>query len=56
MENDSGIYVCARCGHTVVTSNGNPPEPIKWSDGHICVSWLTEKEYEKVQAWRKRET
>lgn len=24
------------CGHTVVT-NGERPEPIRWSDGHVCI-------------------
>jgi len=28
------IYKCNQCGHEVLSHD--KPEPIKWSDGHVC--------------------
>jgi DNA-directed RNA polymerase subunit RPC12/RpoP len=28
------LYVCLKCGHEV--SAKEQPEPIKWTDGHVC--------------------
>jgi len=27
-------YVCAYCNHEVISNR--KPEPIKWTDGHVC--------------------
>ena len=41
----SDIYKC-ECGHTVRTDSKEPPESLKWCDGHICIL-VKEKEDER---------
>ncbi len=34
MANQFKNYRCRHCGHEVLAAN--PPEPIRWTDGHVC--------------------
>ena len=33
-------WICPECGHEVVTPDDNPPQPIRWTDGHVCEAWM----------------
>ena len=41
----SDIYKC-ECGHTVRSDSKEPPESLKWCDGHICIL-IKEKDDER---------
>ena len=38
------LWVCEQCGHEVLTMDGEKPEPIKWTDGHVCRGWYRAEE------------
>ena len=46
------IYECIKCGHIVVSDR--KPEPIHWTDGHVCIFEIGEMEKE-FQEKKKKE-
>jgi len=46
------IWTCRKCGHEVISDS--QPQPIKWTDGHVCYLYPEEpKTIEQIEVQKE---